>query len=86
MVGRYLFIVEIFSKNKVDYDVFVSLYYFFWYGILQNLIFVLKVVFDMYGKKVMVVEILYIYIVEDGDGYENIVLKSGQMLLYLIFV
>lgn len=49
--GRYSFIAETLSKNKVDYDVFASSYYPFWHGTLQNLTSVLKAVANTYGKK-----------------------------------
>ncbi|MEC1488014.1 arabinogalactan endo-beta-1,4-galactanase [Bacillus subtilis] len=84
--GRYSFIAETLSKNKVDYDVFASSYYPFWHGTLQNLTSVLKAVANTYGKKVMVAETSYTYTAEDGDGHGNTAPKSGQTLPYPISV
>ncbi len=58
-------------KYKVDYDVFITSYYPYWHGTLENLTNVLGTIAKDYGKKVMVGEISWAYTMEDGDTNGN---------------
>lgn len=55
----------------VDYDVFGLSYYPFWDGTNENMQAVAKNLQEKYGKKVMIAETSYCYTSEDGDGCDN---------------
>lgn len=55
----------------VDYDVFGLSYYPFWDGTNENMQTVAKNLQEKYGKKVMIAETSYCYTSEDGDGCDN---------------
>ena len=59
------------SDYEVDYDVFITSYYPYWHGTLDNLTYVLDNIATNYGKKVMVGEISYAYTMENGDTFAN---------------
>lgn len=59
------------ATNEVDYDVFVSSYYPYWHGTLENLTSELSKIATKYNKKVMVGVISYAYTFADGDGSAN---------------
>ena len=75
--GRYEWFAKTLNTYKVDYDIFVSSYYPFWHGTLDNLQKVLKNVADKYDKKVMVGEISYAYTYADGDGHKNTIYEGA---------
>lgn len=59
-------------KNcDVKYDVFALSYYPYWHGSLDNLVEVMKMAKEDYGKDVMVAETAYMFTTEDGDGNAN---------------
>ncbi len=64
----------------VDYDVFVSSYYPFWHGTLDNLATVLSDIANTYGKKVMVGETSYAFTAEDSDFYGNTIGDGGGIV------
>lgn len=55
----------------VDYDIFGMSYYPFWHGTSDGMQAVAKNIQEKYGKKVMIVETSYCYTSEDGDGCDN---------------
>lgn len=55
----------------LDYDIFALSYYPFWDGTNENMQAVAKNIMDKYGKKVVIAETSYCYTSEDGDGCEN---------------
>ncbi len=75
---------ESYGKNLeyygVDYDVFISSYYPFWHGTLENLSSVLSNIATTYGKKVMVGETSYAYTAEDTDFYGNTIGEGGGIV------
>jgi len=68
-------------KYKVDYDVFISSYYPYWHGTLENLTTVLGNIATNYGKKVMVGEISWAYTMEDGDTNGNSISADSAVTL-----
>ncbi len=71
---RYAMILDNFN---VDYDVFISSYYPFWHGSLENLQSVLTTVSEKYNKKVMVGEVSYAYTYDNGDGQTNTITEES---------
>lgn len=59
------------QSHGVDYDIFGLSYYPFWDGTNENMQIVAKNIQNNYGKKVMIAETSYCYTSEDGDGNEN---------------
>lgn len=55
----------------VDYDIFGMSYYPFWHETSDGMQAVAKNIQEKYGKKVMIVETSYCYTSEDGDGCDN---------------
>ena len=55
----------------VDYDIFGMSYYPFWHGTSDGMQAVAKNIQEKYGKKVMIAETSYCYTSEDGDGCDN---------------
>ncbi|MBO5352409.1 MAG: glycosyl hydrolase 53 family protein [Lachnospiraceae bacterium] len=68
-------------KFKVDYDVFITSYYPYWHGTLENLTTVLGNIATNYGKKVMVGEISWAYTMEDGDFNGNSISADSAVTL-----
>ena len=68
---QYIKYAESLKQYDVDYDVFMSSYYPYWHGTLENLTTTLTKIAEDYGKKVMVGEISYLYTYDDGDGSGN---------------
>lgn len=58
-------------SHGVDYDIFGLSYYPFWDGTNENMQAVAKNIMEKYGKKVVIAETSYCYTSEDGDGCEN---------------
>lgn len=71
--GQYASVAAALDERDVDYDVFLSSYYAFWHGSLENLTSVLDHVATTYDKEVAVAETSWAYTLEDGDGMENAV-------------
>jgi len=69
--GQYASVARELDARGVDYDVFLSSYYAFWHGSLENLTSVLDHVATTYDKYVAVAETSWAYTLEDGDGYPN---------------
>lgn len=59
------------EARDVDYDVFLTSYYPFWHGTLDNLTAQLNTIAQTYDKDVAVAEVSWAYTLEDGDGHEN---------------
>lgn len=59
------------EERDVDYDVFLSSYYPFWHGTLDNLTTQLNTIAQTYDKDVAVAEVSWAYTLDDGDGHEN---------------
>ncbi len=78
--GRLASYAAYLDEYSVDYDVFATSYYSYWHGTLSNLTTVLKNVADTYNKKVMVAETSYAYTLEDGDGHENTIKDSDDLV------
>ena len=64
------------AREELDYDVFGVSYYPFWHGTMENLTAKLKMISQIYDKKVAVLETSYVYTVEDGDGTGNTVTEA----------
>lgn len=71
--GQYASVARALDERGVDYDVFLSSYYAFWHGSLENLTSVLDHVATTYDKDVAVVETSWASTLEDGDGYPNVI-------------
>lgn len=69
--GQYASVARELDDHGVDYDVFLSSYYAFWHGSLENLTSVLNEVATTYDKEVAVAETSWAYTLEDGDGQPN---------------
>ena len=67
------------SYGEVDYDVFISSYYPYWHGTLDNLSSLLSEIAEEYGKKVMVGETSYAYTPADTDFYGNTISDGGAV-------
>ncbi|WP_062132227.1 glycosyl hydrolase 53 family protein [Demequina aestuarii] len=61
------------DERGVDYDVFLSSYYPFWHGSLEDLTGSLNTIAQTYDKDVAVAEVSWAYTLEDGDGHQNTV-------------
>ena len=61
------------DARDVDYDVFLSSYYPFWHGTLEDLTASLNTIATTYDKDVAVAEVSWAYTLEDGDGHQNTV-------------
>lgn len=70
-------IAEKLKDKEIDYDIFAVSYYPFWHGTMDNLTQTLKELSETYGKKVLVAENSYPYIIGDGDGTANSVDEGG---------
>ncbi len=68
-------------KYEVDYDVFITSYYPYWHGTLENLTTVLGNIATNYGKKVMVGEISWAYTMNDGDTNGNSISADSAVTL-----
>lgn len=68
---QYIKYADYLKQYSVDYDVFMSSYYPYWHGTLENLTSILSKISKDYGKKVMVGETSYAYTYEDGDNSGN---------------
>ncbi len=68
---QYIKYADYLKQYSVDYDVFMSSYYPYWHGTLENLTSILTKISTDYGKKVMVGETSYAYTYEDGDNSGN---------------
>ena len=64
------------AREELDYDVFGVSYYPFWHGTMENLTAKLKMISQIYDKKVAVLETSYVYTLEDGDGTGNTVTEA----------
>lgn len=69
--GQYASVARELDERGVDYDVFLSSYYPFWHGSLDNLTTVLDQVATTYDKEVAVAETSWVHTLEDGDGQPN---------------
>src|SRR5699024_2872441 len=64
--GQYASVARELDERGVDYDVFLSSYYPFWHGSLENLTAVLDQVATTYDKEVAVAEVSSVYTLADG--------------------
>ncbi len=69
--GQYAEVARQLDAYGVDYDVFLSSYYPYWHGSLENLTAVLDQVATTYDKEVAVAETSWAYTLQDGDGFPN---------------
>lgn len=69
--AQYIKYAQSLKKFEIDYDVFMTSYYPYWHGSLENLTSVLSQVSTDFGKKVMIGEISYAYTFENGDASGN---------------
>lgn len=69
--AQYIKYAQSLKKFEIDYDVFMTSYYPYWHGTLENLTSVLSQVSTDFGKKVMIGEISYAYTFENGDASGN---------------
>lgn len=69
--GQYIKYAQSLKKFEVDYDVFMTSYYPYWHGTLDNLTSTLTQISTDYSKKVMIGEISYAYTFENGDDSGN---------------
>lgn len=76
--GQYASVARELEERGVDYDVFLSSYYAFWHGSLENLTSVLSEVATTYDKEVAVAETSWVHTLEDGDGQPNSVSSVPQ--------
>lgn len=84
--GEYARFASILDNFDVDYDVFASSYYPFWHGSLENLTAVLSDVADNYGKKIIVAETSWVYTLEDGDGFGDVIGDAAEATAYPVSV
>ncbi|MDR2545917.1 MAG: glycosyl hydrolase 53 family protein [Lachnospiraceae bacterium] len=77
---RYASIMDNFG---VDYDVFVTSYYSFWHGTLDNLTDVLSQIATTYDKKVMVGETSYVYTFDEGGGHGHSLSEGTAGVRYI---
>ena len=85
--GQYASYANTLARHNVDYDVFITSYYPYWHGTLENLTTVLGHISANYNKKVMVGEISWPYTLLDGDNSGNSVSAySGVSLSYSVSV
>lgn len=84
--NRYAEYAQTLDEHDVDYDVFVSSYYPFWHGTLENLVSELEHVAQTYEKQVAVGEVSWVYSLEDFDGHENTVEAADQAEAYPVSV
>ncbi|MDE0573907.1 glycosyl hydrolase 53 family protein [Demequina sp. B12] len=71
--GQYASVAAALDNYGVDYDVFLSSYYPYWHGSLENLTSVLDHVATTYDKDVAVAEVSWAHTLDDGDGHENVI-------------
>ncbi len=69
--GQVNDLVKNLVNNDVDFDCIGLSYYPFWDGSFDNMQSMVKVIQKNYGKKVFIAETSYCYTSEDGDGSEN---------------
>lgn len=84
--GAYGSIAEALQKRGVDYDVFLSSYYPFWHGTLDNLTAELQKLRTVYGKDVAVAETSWAHTLEDGDGHGNVIDTAEEATAYPVSV
>ncbi|WP_144268140.1 glycosyl hydrolase 53 family protein [Demequina sp. NBRC 110055] len=71
--GAYPGYAQRLADNGVDYDVFLSSYYPYWHGTLENLTSTLSEVATTFDKEVAVAEVSWAHTLEDGDGHTNVI-------------
>ncbi len=71
--GAYPGYAQRLADNGVDYDVFLSSYYPYWHGTLENLTSTLSDVATTFDKEVAVAEVSWAHTLEDGDGHTNVI-------------
>jgi len=64
----------------VDYDILGLSFYPFWDGTMENMQSVVKNIREKYGKKVMIAETSYCYTSEDGDGCDNSLVGTDDIV------
>lgn len=79
---EYIKYADYLKQYSVDYDVFMTSYYPYWNGTLENLTSVLTKIADGYDKKVIVGEISYAYTYEDGDNSGNSISAESACEFY----
>lgn len=68
------------EKYDVDYDILGLSFYPFWDGTMENMQSVVKSIREKYGKKVMIAETSYCYTSEDGDGCDNSLVGTDDIV------
>ncbi len=71
---------EMLRQQGVDYDIFAISYYPYWHGDLQNLQQVIQQLREDYGKQVVIAETAYCYTSREGDGWNNSVKGTGDLV------
>ncbi len=74
--GQQYSYAQALEDRGVDYDVFLTSYYPFWHGTLENLTSTLDAIATDFDKDVAVAEVSWAYTLEDGDGHENTIRTS----------
>lgn len=64
-------LVDRLESNELDYDIIGLSYYPFWDGTFDNMQKVVKKIKEDYSKEVIIAETSYCYTSEDGDGTDN---------------
>ena len=64
------------NRLRVDYDVYMTSYYSFWHGTIENLTNVLSEIARRFGKYVMVAEMAHPYTYDDGDNFGNAIQRN----------
>lgn len=64
-------LVKNLNDGGLDYDTIGLSYYPFWDGSMKNMQNVVKTIREEYGKKVVIAETSYCYTSQDGDGSDN---------------
>lgn len=83
---QYTNFAEALQTRNVDYDVFLSSYYPYWHGSLDNLTSELATVREQFDVEVGVAETSWAYTLEDGDGHGNVIDTADKATSYPISV
>lgn len=78
--AQVLGLVEDLVKCDVDFDMIGLSYYPFWNGSFKNMKRVLELIPERFGKKAFLAETSYPYTLEDGDGNDNSVGNSADLM------
>lgn len=80
--GDVLDLVKKLTENNLDFDMIGMSYYPFWDGSMDNMVRVLELIQERYGKEVFIAETSYAYTSADGDGSGNSFTSSDTVKGY----